>query len=186
MRIIVLTITISFVFACTTKSSQIKSMVVSEFSTKKELGELAKDKLEAKYSTGFYENGTQKFFVGLVGYSSNGDTTHYEQTVPLKKEKKGNKNFFYTNDGDLSYATVTKGDTTFFYLGNNLEESYQYNIHNGKKLKIEVNLILGTKKTYTKAKYNKNGECISAIIIKDYIDKKTNETIIYEAEYEYY
>lgn len=189
--------------SCSTDKSNLKNETLTEYSTKKELGEIVKNGIKTKYSIGFHPNGAQKFFVGLVGYSPNNDTTRYEQKEPSETKKVDNKTFIYNSKKELLGVSIEKGDTVFFFNANDLENPSNYSIYNKKRLVAEVEFLFGTKKTYTQAKYNKYGACTYAIIQVDYepsnLDKKYSseielakkraekqETIIFEAEYEYY
>jgi len=183
---ILLFATLLLFFACGGTQKQMKTLTISEFSTKSELGEVVKDDLELKYSIGFYDNGSQKYFVGLKGYSSDGDTTHYDRKAPVKKEEKGNKTYFYAENGDIAQVSVTKGDTIYMYRGDDLEEAFRYEVYSNKKLIVEADLISEVKRTYTKAKYNENNACTYAVIIEDDLDEETSETIIFEGVFEYY
>ena len=75
-----------FCFSCSNKTPKLKTETITEYSAKTELGELVKGEINSKYSIGFYPNGTQEFFVGLIGYSSNNDTTKFEERIPNRTE----------------------------------------------------------------------------------------------------
>lgn len=192
------------VFSCSNEKPKLKTETITEYSAKTELGELVKGEINSKYSIGFYPNGTQEFFVGLIGYSPNNDTTKYEERIPNRTEKIDNKTFIYNQKDELSGVTVEKGDTIFYYNADDLENPSNYSVFDKKKrLIVQAEFLRREKKTYTKAKYNKHGACTYAVIQVDYepssFDKKyyseleiakkradRKETIIFEAEYEYY
>ena len=193
-----------FCLACSTEKPKLKTETITEYSTKTELGELVKGEIKSKYSIGFYPNGTQKFFVGQIGYSSNNDTTKYEEGILNEIKKNDNKTFIYKTKNELLGASVEKGDTIFFYEADDLENPSNYSVlDKEKRLRVQADFLMGKKKTYTHAKYNKYGACIYAIIQIDYepsnFDKKyyseleltrkrveAKEATIFEAEYEYY
>lgn len=190
--------------ACSNKKPVLKTETITVYSTKTLLGELVKGEISAKYSIGFYPNGTQEFFVGLVGYSSNNDTTKYEVGIPNEIKKTDNKTFIYNSKDELVGVSVEKGDTIFFYNAEDLENPSNYSVFDKKKrILVEAEFLLGEKKTYTQAKYNKYGACTYAVIQVGYepsnFDKKYRseleiakkraekmETTIFEAEYTYY
>lgn len=199
--ILILTI---FCLACSNKKSkqELKTETITKYSLKTELGELVKDEIKTKYSIGFYPNGSQKFFVGLIGYSSK-DTTKYQVKIPNEIKKTDNKTFIYNSENKLLGVTVKKNDTTFFYNGEYLESPSSYSVFDKKNRLLVESGSFNTKKTYTQAKYNKQNDCTFAIIKIDYepsdFDKKylseielakksveKKETIIFEAEYHYY
>jgi hypothetical protein len=191
-------------FACSSEKPKLKTETITKYLTKTELGELVKGEIESKYSIGFYPNGTQEFFVGLIGYSLNNDTTKYEVGIPNEIKKIDNKTFIYNSKDELLGVSVEKSDTVFFYQADDLENPSNYSVFDKKKrLIVETEFLMGEKKTYTQAKYNKYGACIYAIIQVDYepsnFDKKyyneieiarkraeRKETTIFEAEYDYY
>ena len=189
--------------SCSTENPKLKTQTITEYSTKNELGEVVKNKVKLKYSIGFYPNGAQKFFVGLIGYSTNNDTTKYEEGKPNETKKIDNKTFIYNSKKELLGVSIKKGDTIFFYNATDLENPASYSIFDKERLKVEVEFLLGVKRTYTQAKYNKYGACTYAVIQVDYepssFDKKyyseielarkrveKQETTIFEAKYEYY
>ena len=192
------------VFSCSNEKPKLKTETITEYSVITELGELVKGEVNSKYSIGFYPNGTQEFFVGLIGYSSNNDTTKFEEKIPNRTEIIDNKTFIYNQKDELSGVTVEKGDTIFYYNADDLENPSNYSVFDKKKrLIVQAEFLMGEKKTYTNAKYNKYDACTYAVIQVDYepssFDKKyyseiaiakkradKKETIIFEAEYEYY
>jgi hypothetical protein len=200
---LLISILIVLCLSCSTENPTLKTETVTEYSTKNELGELVKNKVKVRYSIGFYPNGTQKFFVGLIGYSTNNDTTKYKQVNPNETKKIDNKTFIYNSKKELLGVSIKKGDTIFFYNAADLENPASYSIFDKERIKVEAEFLLGVKKTYTQAKYNKYGACTYAIIQVDYepsnYDRKYSseielarkhvekqETTIFEAKYEYY
>ena len=91
-----------FCFSCSNKKPVLKTETITKYSAKTELGELVKGEINSKYSIGFYPNGTQEFFAGLIGYSPNNDTTKYEERIPYRTEIIDNKTFIYNQKDELS------------------------------------------------------------------------------------
>lgn len=167
-------------------------------------GSYSKGKIKTKYSIGFHPNGSQHFFVGLVGYEGTKDTSFYEPKIPNQTKKEGNKSFIYTPNNEMMGVLVEKGDTTFFYTGEDLENPDSYEVKDGMgRVIARYEYLLGDMKTFTEAKYNDVNLCTYAIMVIDYIPtsydlkfyneieiaQKTverREIQIYEAEYEYY
>lgn len=192
------------VFSCSKEKPKLKTETVTEYSVETELGELVKGEINSKYSIGFYPNGTQEFFVGLIGYSQNSDTIKFDENTPGRTEIIDNKTFIYNQKNELSGVTVEKGDTIIYYNADDLENPSNYSVFDKKKrLIVQAEFLMGEKKTYTKAKYNKYGDCTYAVIRVDYepnsFDKKYNseleiakkradrkKILIFEADYDYY
>lgn len=201
-KLLLISILVVFCLACSDKSPVLKTLTITKYSTKTELGELIKGEIIEKSSIGFYPNGSQEFYFDL-----NNDTIKFEVGTSIEEKKVDNKTFFYNSKNELIQVNVEKGDTIFLYKPDDLEEPFYYHVLDKKKrllVEAELSSIFGEKRTYTQAKYNKYGACTYALIKIDYepsnYDKKylneleiakkradkKKETIIFEAEYTYY
>lgn len=150
--------------------------------TKEENGEILKNGIKQRYSTGFYENGTQKFFVGFEGYT-NKDSTHYEMKVPFTEKKEGNKTFYFGENEELIFSTKQVEDTLFTYYGLELDSPDSYKIlgKNGHNVE-DYDFLTNFRNRYRQPKFNNYGHLISAIMEKEYIPSRSDMLIYNEME----
>lgn len=181
------------------RTIQFKIMTIKEYSTKTELGELVRDKLTKAYSMEFYQSGSQKNLIHMVGYIEP-DTIYYDNNRKLHNKKKGNKTYFYAND-TIYYIMVLKGDTAFHYSASNLEEPHSFSIRNAKgKIIQEADFHRNELEIIDTKEYDERGNPLIQTITIEFIPgwnnlnrineyscviAKSRRTIIREYDYHY-
>ena len=146
-------------FSCSKKKKySIKILTKTEYSTKINGDVYVKDTIKSKYSMGYYPNGNQHFFVGLVGYD-NQDTTWLEDSpkdIILRVEKENNYTYHYKNE-ELTSIAFKKNDTTFVYEPGFLNRPIYYWIEDLKGTVEEHNYLLWKTRYYLNREFDKNG-----------------------------
>lgn len=195
----------TLLISCNSEPPVIKTITVSEYSTKVILNDITEDELFKKFSIGNYPSGEQKFFLGLVGYEhSRKDTSFFDISDSYIEKKQDNKTFVYSQDNELIGVYLDKKDTSFFFYGDDLEDFSSYTVFDSdRKIIAEWENGLQLKRTFKNAKYDKYGNCIFSLIevefepngfYKDFYSElelakkkvETKKVLIYKAEIEYY
>lgn len=189
--------------SCNKEEKQMKTRTITTYQTVYKSGEYVKSDIKSKYSIGFYLNGSQEFFIGLIGYGENKDTTKFEIEEPITFKEEGNKKFWYKGS-EFLFVDVFIRDTIFRYNNYDLESPNYYVICDSKERIIEeYEFTLRERKRYKNRKWNENGHLIYSIVEKEYVpnefDKKIytdieiskkiverREVLIQESEYTYY
>jgi hypothetical protein len=199
-------IALAFLISCEKSEIKIKTATYSYYEAVKTDGQFLKGNLNQKFSIGFNEDGTQKFFVGLVGYEGNGqlDTSWHDKKSQLIEKTVENKKFFYTDQNELTIVQEEKGDTTFTYDPKNLEFIQGYYIVDSKKRIVETfDSVFEEREIFTERKYNQEDLLIESLLIREYFpnqfskkyknemeiaEKKArqNQKLILQIEYDYH
>lgn len=141
---------------------KIKSYTQTTYKAKFVNGEYTKDSIESKFTLGFYKEGSQKYFVGLVGFSYS-DTIFYEHH-PKKEVKKDGYNYIYKQD-TLILITKIKKDTTFYCSLENRELCLYYDIYDSHNRLIKsYNDSHKESREYINKKFDKYGRTVYAVI----------------------
>lgn len=139
---IVFIVIILILFGCKSHD-KISCITTTQYVAEENNGVWSKGEVIDKYSVGYYKNGSQKYFVRLIGFTKN-DTIFYEPSS-AKSNKKGRFEYFYDDKNEVTLVAEIRGDTTFSYSPHDLKEPNYISIVKNKR--IDETLEYSHKKT---------------------------------------
>ena len=175
------------------KQTKIKKEVVTISSVKTLSGDYIKDSMKTKYEIGFYNDGKQKYFLGIAGYGK--VDTNY--TIPSTYKKQVDSTTYYYNlkTNRVEMFVINKGDSSFQYsvFSDDKPVLDYINIYNSNKHLIKtLDLVMDKSEVFLKTEFDKNDNLIYALIQSDYypsdLDKKiysSEEILLKKAQREY-
>lgn len=185
MKNLIYLVAIAVLFGACGAKKQTKTIDVKIYSAVEDDGDWVKGEIKESYSTGFYDNGDQKYFIGFIGYSES-DTLFFEkESLNTRKEKDGKFTYCYIGD-DISSIEEKKGDTIFYYSAEDLEEPTRYTVFESKERPIVFYYYDSNKKETILKRMKENKDEASFLVKIEKYPKFYERKNMTEVEYNVY